>query len=103
MEFSQSVNAGVRLDEAKHAVVFGRKMVSLTRSEWKVFSLLWEHKGQIVSRGDLLKGLWKDDKEAPTRVVDVHISNIRGKILPLKALRIDSFYGCGYRLVEVRR
>ena len=59
------------------------------------------HANQLVTRSMLLEGVWDYQFDPKTNVVDVHISNLRGKI-DLEGLSplIHTVRGVGYRLGE---
>lgn len=81
----------------KGLVFWGNEEVNLTKKEYEVLHYLAMHGGQIVSRDQLMLGIW-GYTELDSRVLDNHIKNIRKKLpnLPLKTL-----IGRGYQLEEV--
>lgn len=49
--------------------------------EIKVLAILLEHKGQTLTREQILDLLWGDDENAPfDRVIDVYVKNLRQKL-----------------------
>lgn len=92
-------------DEKEHTLSYYRYHVRFTDSEWLILQALYENRGKIVPREELLKILWGDDIEnyEPTRTVDVHVSRIRKKIGYIKGARIEKVYGQGYKLVMLKR
>jgi two-component system alkaline phosphatase synthesis response regulator PhoP len=71
---------------------------SLTIREAMVLKYLIEHKGQIVSRQDLLENVWGISSEVETRTVDIFISRLRKYLEsdPAKPVFIKSIRGAGY-------
>ncbi len=78
--------------------------VRFTPIEWKIIEVLYDAKGHIVLRNDLLAAVWDSTSvEWQTRTIDVHIASIRKKLLVVRGMRIDSVYGKGYKLVMLSR
>lgn len=62
----------------------------------RVLKILLDHKGKTLSRGQILKQLWGNEKDIYERTIDSHIS-ILNKTLELKNY-IKSIRGIGYRI-----
>jgi DNA-binding response OmpR family regulator len=79
----------------------GRASVELTRKEFGVLRLLAAKAGEVVSRDDLLNGVWGYDSYPNTRTVDVHIALLRSKLEdnPSVPRRLITVHGMGYKLV----
>ena len=75
--------------------------VELTRKEFGVLRLLAAKAGEVVSRDDLLNGVWGYDSYPNTRTVDVHIALLRSKLeeTPSTPRRLITVHGMGYKLV----
>ncbi|RIX52979.1 DNA-binding response regulator [Paenibacillus nanensis] len=56
------------------------KMIELTPKEFELLLFLCKHKGKVLSRQQLLHGVWDYHFLGDTRIVDVHISHLRDKI-----------------------
>ncbi|WP_037320214.1 response regulator transcription factor [Amycolatopsis orientalis] len=69
----------------------------LTAREFALLETLLRHRGQVLSREQLLGGVWGFDFDPGSNVVDVYIRYLRGKI---GAERIETVRGMGYRLGE---
>lgn len=54
--------------------------LKITKKEFELFSCLYEHKGQILSRNQLLDRIWGFDYIGDDRTVDTHIRRLREKI-----------------------
>ena len=96
---NSSDESSIRIGEVtiqvdKGMVYLGNEVVNLTKKEYEVLYYLAKHGGQIVSRDQLMLGIW-GYTELDSRVLDNHIQNIRKKLplLPLKTL-----IGRGYQL-----
>ncbi|MFD5094820.1 response regulator transcription factor [Amycolatopsis thailandensis] len=69
----------------------------LTAREFALLETLLRNRGQVLSREQLLGGVWGFDFDPGSNVVDVYIRYLRGKI---GAERIETVRGMGYRLSE---
>ncbi|MGE6228751.1 response regulator transcription factor [Paenibacillus chitinolyticus] len=56
------------------------KPVDLTPKEFELLVFLCKHRGKVLSRQQLLHGVWDYHFLGDTRIVDVHISHLRDKI-----------------------
>lgn len=85
-----------------YEVMIGERKLSFTRKEFELLLYLATNKGKVLSRDQLLKGVWNYDFVGDTRIVDVHISNLREKIEPStkKPKYIKTVRGLGYKLEE---
>lgn len=94
----------INCDLEKQELSYYRYHVRFTDSEWIILKYLYEHRGMVTKREELIKLLWGDvlPKES-TRTVDVHVSSIRKKLNYIKGARIDSVYRTGYKFVMLRR
>ncbi len=75
--------------------------VELTRKEYGVLRLLAAKSGEVVTRDDLLNGVWGYESYPTTRTVDVHIAMLRSKLEenPAQPQRLITVHGIGYKLV----
>jgi DNA-binding response OmpR family regulator len=84
---------GVLLDlRRRHATVDGRT-VELSAREFTMLELLMRHPGQVLSREQLLSGVWGYDHDPGSNVVDVYVGYLRRKV---GAERIRTRRGMGY-------
>ncbi|WP_156291436.1 response regulator transcription factor [Oceanobacillus salinisoli] len=77
-------------------------LITFTRKEFELLYYLATNKGKVISRDQLLSGVWDYDFVGDTRIVDVHISHLREKIEPnsKKPIYIKTVRGLGYKLEE---
>lgn len=60
---------------------FAGEDAKVTPKEIKVLGILLEHKGQTLTRAQILDRLWTDEENAPyDRVIDVYVKNLRQKL-----------------------
>jgi len=71
------------------------KEIDLTKKEFEILVLLLSHSGQVFSREDILKRVWKDEVYVLDRTVDVNITRLRKKIEPYSK-NIVTRLGYGY-------
>jgi DNA-binding response OmpR family regulator len=88
------------LDAGTREVRKGNKALILTATEFDLFYLLIEHKGQVVSRDSISNHLWELDSADLGNVVDVHISNLRKKLDDYDQKIIRTVRGIGYLVQE---
>ncbi|GAA3720958.1 response regulator transcription factor [Salinicoccus jeotgali] len=79
--------------------VRGEQLV-LTPKEYELLLYLSNHKNKVLSRDQLLNGVWDFHYDGDTRIVDVHISHLREKIEadPKRPAYIRTIRGFGYKL-----
>jgi two-component system alkaline phosphatase synthesis response regulator PhoP len=71
---------GLSIDpKAREVWVEGRE-IELTSTEFELLRVLAEHPGWVYSREDLLESVWGYSFLGDSRLVDVHIANLRKKI-----------------------
>ncbi|MHB0978762.1 MAG: response regulator [Thermoleophilia bacterium] len=68
------------IDERSREVIIDGARADLTAIEFDLLCALAEHPGWVYSREQLLERVWGYDYLGDSRVVDVHIANLRKKI-----------------------
>jgi DNA-binding response OmpR family regulator len=86
------------IDPARREVRCNGKLVPLRTQEFEVLYVLAQHKGLVLSRDQLLNQAWGFDFAGQTRTVDVHIAQLRSKLLDCQ-VKIETVTGIGYKLV----
>lgn len=78
--------------------------VELTQREFELAVILLRNVGRVLSREELLAGVWARDTGVDTRTVDTHASRLRKKLglAGESGLMLSSVYGQGYRLDTVQ-
>ncbi|MBD2452255.1 response regulator transcription factor [Nostoc sp. FACHB-152] len=74
--------SNIKIDTYKRQVHKGDERIKLTGVEYSLLELLVIHSGKSFSRGEILQRVWgyTCEQHADSRVVDVHISRLRGKL-----------------------
>jgi two-component system alkaline phosphatase synthesis response regulator PhoP len=88
----------VRIDTGSRKVWVDDEPVELTPIEFELLQTLAEHRGRVLSRGQLLQRVWGYDFYGEERVVDVHIGHIRQKLGG--GTYIATVRGIGYRFED---
>ncbi len=89
----------LRLDRGSHRAWFGENELSLTAREFDVLEFLVRRAGQVLSKGEILAGVWSDDFDGDPNVVEVYILRLRRKIDdPFGGHLITTVRGAGYRI-----
>jgi two-component system KDP operon response regulator KdpE len=76
--------------------------VRLTAKEYAMLRLLVNHRGKVVTHGQMLRELWGPKSVENTHYLRVHMTHIRQKLEadPHKPRHLRTESGIGYRLVE---
>ncbi len=95
------IKAGnIVIDSLKHKVTISGKKVVLTPTEFKLLEFLLKNKGVVLSRNQILEGVFGYDSENYDRTVDAHMKSLRKKMGKARD-RIETIRGLGYRLEEM--
>lgn len=95
--------AEIELDRAAHRVTRGSREVRLGPTEFRLLEFMMESPGRVLSREQLLDGVWGRDAYIDERTVDVHIGRLRKALVrgkerdPIRTVR-----GAGYVFGERR-
>lgn len=93
--------AGIEMDLLKRSVERDGREINLSAREFDLLAYLMRHPGQVMSREQILSGVWGYDYDPGTNVVGVYIQYLRKKLAqdglpdPIETLR-----SVGYRLRE---
>lgn len=74
------------------------EIIKLTNSEYLIIEYLFKNKDKIVYRDELFELLWGKLDSYETRILDVHINQIRKKVGENNSKLIETIYGVGYRI-----
>ncbi|MGB3762683.1 MAG: response regulator transcription factor [Ornithinimicrobium sp.] len=89
----------LRLDPARHTVHRGETPISLTPREYGLLEHLMHHRGDVVTRTEILESVWDSNYEGDPNVVEVYVGYLRRKIdSPFDRRSIETVRGMGYRL-----
>lgn len=91
---------GIKVDLNARNVIYNDKKIILTQTEFDLLKVLLEHKGNVLSREQLVELIWGIEFTGEDRTVDSHIKNLRDK---LKAAGVHdqpvkTVWGIGYKV-----
>lgn len=87
------------LDKNAYKVFVNQQEVKLTLKEFELLLYFMKNANRVLSRQRLIDAVWKYDFSGETRMIDVHIANLREKIEknPKEPLYIKTIRGVGYQ------
>ena len=93
----------IRIDLARHQVFVAGEPVHLTRSEFRLLSLLSQESERVFTRREIMEHLWQSPYIGDERACDIHVSNLRRKIErdARNPERLVTVRGVGYTLVPI--
>lgn len=98
-EFKTWCNATV--DYQKNKVTNEKGAIELTKNEMFILKKLIEQKNKIISREELIKSLWNDERFVSDNTLTVNVNRLRKKLDELELGRfIETKVGQGYIAVE---
>ncbi|GGD93337.1 DNA-binding response regulator [Aureimonas endophytica] len=93
---SSEIRCGpLSLDTRASKASVGGQLLKLTSHEYRLLAYLMHHRGQIVSRTELIEHLYDQDFDRDSNTIEVFVGRLRKKIgLDL----IETVRGLGYRM-----
>lgn len=85
-----------RISKSQRTVFFKNEVIQLTNKEFELLLYFAENKNNLISREQILLGVWGEDYFGSDRVIDDTIRRLRRK---MEELNIETVYGYGYKLV----
>jgi len=79
----------------------GGKKIKLSKKEFSLLEYLMKHKGQVVSKDQIISHVWDYDADILPNTVEVYIGYLRNKIdrpFPKKPVLIHTARGFGYKI-----
>ncbi|HEM6246174.1 TPA: response regulator transcription factor [Streptococcus suis] len=90
----------ISLDLKTMQVSYGQVVEELTRNEFQILRVLFEHDKEVVSREELMRELWNSDIFVDDNTLSVNIARLRKKLAELGLPDvIATKKGVGYGLV----
>ena len=92
------------IDVNERRIYKAGREVELTHTEFDLLSFLAGNAGKVLSREKILNSIWGYEYPIETRVIDVHIRNLRRKVetQPSRPYYILAVPGIGYRFTNAR-
>jgi DNA-binding response OmpR family regulator len=89
----------LRIDPIARRVWRGEREVTLTARQFDVLEFLIRRAGQVVSKQEILDGVWQYDFDGDLNIVEVYIRRLRSAIDdPFGRRSIETIRGAGYRM-----
>ncbi|MEL6504165.1 MAG: response regulator transcription factor [Pseudomonadota bacterium] len=93
---SSELEAGpVTLDTRQSRVTLDGAPVKLTSHEFRLLSYLMHHRGEVISRTELIEHLYDQDFDKDSNTIEVFVGRLRKK---LTSDLIETVRGLGYRI-----
>jgi len=91
------VHGPVALDTGRHEASVNDLPVELTVTEFAILRTLFEARGRVLTRGQLIDSVRAADTHITERTVDTHVRRIRAKLRPHGFDPIETVHGLGYK------
>ena len=89
----------LRVDPVSRRVWRGGSEITLTARQFDVLEFLIRRAGQVVTKQEILDGVWQYDFDGDLNIVEVYIRRLRSAIDdPFQRRSIETIRGAGYRL-----
>lgn len=92
---------GAVLNLGEASLSYGGETLELTKNEFKMLQVLFEHRGNAVSRDAMMQRLWETDSFVDDNTLTVNMTRLRKK---LEGIGLTGFIltkkGMGYRLQQ---
>ena len=96
---AQSFAGDLRIDPSSRRVWRGEQEIQLTVRQFDVLEFLIRRAGQVVTKQEILNGVWQYDFDGDLNIVEVYIRRLRSAIDdPFDRCSIETIRGAGYRL-----
>ncbi len=91
----------IRIDLSTKTAHYGGQNLGLTATELALLRYFADNAGRVLSRTDILRGVWGYDFDPNTNIVDVYVTYLRRKLESAGATGvIHTSRGFGYQLSE---
>jgi DNA-binding response OmpR family regulator len=82
-----------------HLLKWGEEKFELTARESQILEMLYEQKGEVVKREDILQRLWTKDDFYASRSLDVFVRKLRKYLGKDASIQIQTVRGEGLRMI----
>jgi len=95
------VAGDLSLDPARRRVERAGHELTLTPREYGLLEFLLHHRDDVVTKAEILEGVWDTHYDGDPNVVEVYVRFLRRKIdVPYGRRAIETVRGVGYRLAH---
>ncbi len=91
----------LQVNTSNYEVKRGKKQIKLSKKEYVLLEFLIRHKGQVVTKEQIVEQAWSFDSDVLPNTAQVYIGYLRNKIdrpFPKKKPLIKTVRGFGYKL-----
>lgn len=91
----------LELDTINYSVKRNKKSITLSRKEFSLLEYLMRHKGQTLTKDQIISHVWDYDSDILPNTVEVYIGYLRNKIdkaFPNSKSLIQTLRGFGYKI-----
>ncbi|MGI9022058.1 MAG: response regulator transcription factor [Acidimicrobiales bacterium] len=89
----------LRIDARERRAFVGTVEVTLTAREFDMLEFLVRRAGQVLTKDEILAGVWDSDFDAESNIVEVYVLRLRRKVDgPFGRRSIETVRGAGYRI-----
>jgi DNA-binding response OmpR family regulator len=86
------------LKSSKQEVYVEKILLDLTLKEFRLMEYFMTHQDQVITRQKIIDHNWDFNFNPFSRVMDVHINNLRNKLKKHNVTNLETIRGVGYRL-----
>jgi DNA-binding response OmpR family regulator len=84
------------LDTHTHLLKWGKEEIKLTTRESQILEMLYEHKGEVVKRENILQHFWAKDDFYASRSLDVFVNKLRKYLVKDTSIQIQTVWKEGF-------
>jgi DNA-binding response OmpR family regulator len=90
----------LRIDPGQRRAWRGEREIGLTARQFDVLEFLVRRAGQVLSKAEILDGVWHHDFDGDPNIVEVYVRRLRARVdEPFGRHTIQTVRGAGYRVV----
>jgi DNA-binding response OmpR family regulator len=90
----------LRIDPSQRRAWRGDREIGLTARQFDVLEFLVRRAGQVLSKAEILDGVWHHDFDGDPNIVEVYVRRLRARVdEPFGRHSIQTVRGAGYRVV----
>ena len=94
-------SGGLTVSTLRREVTCNGESVALTYKEFELLCFLFEHRGAVLNRDQILREVWGYEFDGENRTVDVHIRTLRRKLGECADV-IETVRGVGYKIAAAK-
>ncbi len=89
---------GLSLNTREQQLTVNQKVIPLTQREFGLLEYFLRNQRAVITQQDIIDHVWDRFFDSLSNVVSVHVKNLRKKLPPAYAKRIQTIWGKGYRI-----